>query len=52
MKQLEIYQATRRQNGLPQIDLKIENVEATLGPVVMAERSAREELGKNLLTGE
>ena len=52
MKQLESYQAHRRQNGLPLVHLKIYNNERINFPLVMAETSAQLNMDKSLLTGE
>ena len=52
MKQLESYQASRQQNGLPQIHLNIYNRDADLLPAVMAELAAMNKVEKSLLTGE
>ena len=52
MKQLESYQASRQQNGFPQIRLKIYNDDANFLTAVMAEQTATEKAEKSLLTGE
>ena len=52
MKQLESYQASRQQNGLPQIHLNIYNQDADLLPATMAELAAINKVEKSLLTGE
>ena len=52
MKQLESYQASRQQNGLPQIHLEIYDLNAGLFPAAMAEKAAIENVGESLLTGE
>ena len=52
MKQLESYQASRQQNGLPQIHLKIYNMDAYFLPAAMAEEAAIDKVEKILLTGE
>ena len=52
MKQLEIYQASRQQNGLPQIQLKIYNTDAEFLPLAVDEKLARANVEKGLLTGE
>ena len=52
VKQLESYQVNRQQNGLPQIYLEINNFGTTVLPPLMAERDAKKNLEKGLLTGE
>ena len=52
MKQLESYQASRQQNGLPQIHLNIIDYDAIFLPPTIAEAKAAENVGKSLLTGE
>ena len=52
MKQLESYQASRQQNGLPKIHLEIYNMEAAVLPTYMAEQVAKENVEKSLLTGK
>ena len=52
MKQLESYQTSRQQNGLPQIHLEIYNMEENFRPMVKAENAAKNNMEKSLLTGE
>ena len=52
MKQLESYQASQRQNGFPEIQLKIYNSVDSHSSAAMAEKVAIEKMKKPLLTGE
>ena len=52
MKQLESYQASRQQNGLPRIFLEICNMDAEFLSSAMAEDLAKETVEKSLLTRE
>ena len=52
MNQLESYQASRQQNGLPPIYLEIYNTDAAFSSLIMAETAAIENLEKSLLTGD
>ena len=52
MDQLESYQASQQQNGLPQIRLNIYNIDADHSAAAMAEKEATENVEKSLLTGE
>ena len=48
MKQFESYQASRQQNGLPQIRLKIYNMHTTLIPTIEAEVSSKTQCREKL----
>ena len=52
MKQLESYQAHRQQNCLPQVHLKIFNIEKVYLEPYMDEKRAQGMMEKSLLTGE